>query len=409
MILDKTSGSLFKSNIDPKRQKELPNKMSALLTIDEFCEQTTSGNSGESFCEVSPRDDSSQENWPPKRLHSRSHFKPVKVDKLSVYSDSVIPQGRSVTTVSNETKRKRQRLQDKELIAEMNRQYDHNICLDRFINDMEKQHEVNMTETFNDGTQDITTRITNENSSRVNSTHHMETCSNCSKGSGSCPWCTSGSSSAAPQSNETDSNGSRKSESIKSSTPENGSSDKPVSKENNQSRNISNHGSDKVQHMFETLTELNTESISAKETENENEVNMDSNYSTDKNIDDQNKAKKYKGGKLGRKRKREYIYNPKPVKEKRSKETVPEQCKDTSYWEKRIRNNEAARKSRELRRKKELETRDKYHRLLKENEALRVAIALLVKRNETIDQILAEYAKSEKKDMFLQELPPISG
>jgi len=124
---------------------------------------------------------------------------------------------------------------------------------------------------------------------------------------------------------------------------------------------------------------------------------------------DKTSGKKYKGGKLGRKRKREYIYNPKPVQEKKSKMIVPENSKTQDYWEKRLRNNEAAKKSRELRRTKELETRERFSQLRHENETLRKAIASLLKRNETIDLILAEYEKSVKKDHMASYEVVVSG
>ena len=53
-------------------------------------------------------------------------------------------------------------------------------------------------------------------------------------------------------------------------------------------------------------------------------------------------VKKRGGGKPGRRRKRGYIYDPKPLVPKSKTSTLPEELKDDDYWTRRQRNNEAA-------------------------------------------------------------------
>ena len=69
---------------------------------------------------------------------------------------------------------------------------------------------------------------------------------------------------------------------------------------------------------------------------------------------------------------RNYKYNPKPLGKKNCRKFVPEERKTEDYWQKRIKNNVAARKSREDRRRKELETLNKQSHYEKENLQLRM-------------------------------------
>eukprot|EP00112_Aurelia_sp_Birch-Aquarium-sp1_P021028 Seg5557.1 transcript_id=Seg5557.1/GoldUCD/mRNA.D3Y31 product="Thyrotroph embryonic factor" protein_id=Seg5557.1/GoldUCD/D3Y31 len=66
-----------------------------------------------------------------------------------------------------------------------------------------------------------------------------------------------------------------------------------------------------------------------------------------------------------------FVYNPMPIRRKSSKNHVPYENKDTQYWTQRIKNNVAARRSRESRRRKEIEVMKRYKSLCDENEALR--------------------------------------
>ena len=103
----------------------------------------------------------------------------------------------------------------------------------------------------------------------------------------------------------------------------------------------------------------------------------------------QNELKKKRGGgKLGRKRRRGYIYDPKPLIRKSKPTKVPPTVKNPEYWDKRQRNNEAAKRSRENRRLKELETIDKAKQLTSQNEELRRRIKELEEKNAYLEHLL---------------------
>ena len=98
--------------------------------------------------------------------------------------------------------------------------------------------------------------------------------------------------------------------------------------------------------------------------------------------------KKRGGGKPGRRRKRGYIYDPKPLVPKSKTSTLPEELKDEDYWTRRQRNNEAAKRSRENRRVKELEMMSLVKNLTATNEGLCDRIKELEVRNKMLEQIL---------------------
>ena len=79
---------------------------------------------------------------------------------------------------------------------------------------------------------------------------------------------------------------------------------------------------------------------------------------------------------------RHYKYNPKPLGKKNSRKFVAEDKKTEEYWQKRIKNNVAARKSREDRRRKELETLNKQAHYEKENLQLRMLIEKIQAENQ---------------------------
>ena len=81
---------------------------------------------------------------------------------------------------------------------------------------------------------------------------------------------------------------------------------------------------------------------------------------------------------------KQYKYNPKPLGRKNNRNFIPENKKTEEYWQKRIKNNIAARKSREDRRKKELEILEKKAQYEKENLELR----LFIQKIETENQYL---------------------
>ena len=89
---------------------------------------------------------------------------------------------------------------------------------------------------------------------------------------------------------------------------------------------------------------------------------------------------------------RVYVYNPKPLQKKPGKPPdVAPADKDTDYWERRQRNNEAARKSRESRRKKELEVIERCDSLEKSNMHLKSVIRRLESRNTWLERIIGDY------------------
>lgn len=77
-----------------------------------------------------------------------------------------------------------------------------------------------------------------------------------------------------------------------------------------------------------------------------------------------------------------YKYNPKPLGKKTNRSFVPEDKKTEEYWQKRIKNNVAARKSREDRRRKEIEMLSKRSAYEKENLQLRLFIEKMQSENQ---------------------------
>merc|ERR1711988_1055679 len=74
---------------------------------------------------------------------------------------------------------------------------------------------------------------------------------------------------------------------------------------------------------------------------------------------------------------------PQPIIRKRKKNYVPSESKDMCYWEKRNKNNEAARRSREARRLKENQIALRTAFLEKENAQLKVALDEMTAENST--------------------------
>ena len=85
-----------------------------------------------------------------------------------------------------------------------------------------------------------------------------------------------------------------------------------------------------------------------------------------------------------------YKYDPRPLGRKKRRTLVPEDKKNTEYWEKRKRNNLAARRSREERRTKELQTFETMKHLQQENNALKQTIKMLMEsQNELQKEIFS--------------------
>ncbi len=85
---------------------------------------------------------------------------------------------------------------------------------------------------------------------------------------------------------------------------------------------------------------------------------------------------------------RSYVYNPVPIRKKSKKNAVPVAAKDNRYWTLRVKNNIAARKSREDRRKKEIEVVKKCDSLVSENEMLRRENTYLKAAISTLEGIM---------------------
>uniref|UniRef100_A0A915Q584 BZIP domain-containing protein n=1 Tax=Setaria digitata TaxID=48799 RepID=A0A915Q584_9BILA len=78
-----------------------------------------------------------------------------------------------------------------------------------------------------------------------------------------------------------------------------------------------------------------------------------------------------------------------PVQNKKKAVPVPENLKDEAYRERRMKNNESARKSRELRRQKEESTQLRCDQLLHENHLLRTELSLLRTQMEQFRQLMS--------------------
>ncbi|XP_057300316.1 thyrotroph embryonic factor-like isoform X2 [Hydractinia symbiolongicarpus] len=96
-----------------------------------------------------------------------------------------------------------------------------------------------------------------------------------------------------------------------------------------------------------------------------------------------------------------YQYNPAPMAKKSKRQFIPPENKDQSYWERRKRNNEAAKKSREQRREKEIEVSRKCSQLEDENSGLRFTIVNLQKKNEQLENTMNIYKEILMKNNLL--------
>ena len=89
-----------------------------------------------------------------------------------------------------------------------------------------------------------------------------------------------------------------------------------------------------------------------------------------------------------KRRARGYKYKPKPLQQRPSRSFVPEDMKDQEYWQRRLRNNHAAKKSREERRKRELEVVASLHTLDQENKHLKEKLSRVESRNRLLEALL---------------------
>lgn len=79
-------------------------------------------------------------------------------------------------------------------------------------------------------------------------------------------------------------------------------------------------------------------------------------------------------------------------KRKRRPQPIPEDCKDDAYWERRKRNNESAKRSREMRRMKEQQTTMRVIYLEQDNLRLKTEVDMLRTELEKVREIL--YSRS---------------
>ena len=84
---------------------------------------------------------------------------------------------------------------------------------------------------------------------------------------------------------------------------------------------------------------------------------------------------------------------PQPMIKKSKKVFIPEDMKDDKYWERRKKNNIAAKRSRDARRVKENQIAIKASYLSKENDALKSEVSGLKKEVISLKKIIANYEK----------------
>ena len=94
-----------------------------------------------------------------------------------------------------------------------------------------------------------------------------------------------------------------------------------------------------------------------------------------------------------RRRNCRYVYNPLPIAKKADRKFVTQSSKDEKYWERRIKNNVAAKRSRDMRRQKEIELSDKYKNLEEENTLLKEEVQRLRIKAAELEQRLAQIAQ----------------
>uniref|UniRef100_A0A8R1Y229 BZIP domain-containing protein n=1 Tax=Onchocerca volvulus TaxID=6282 RepID=A0A8R1Y229_ONCVO len=90
-----------------------------------------------------------------------------------------------------------------------------------------------------------------------------------------------------------------------------------------------------------------------------------------------------------------------PASTKKKPIPVPENLKDEAYRERRMKNNESARKSRELRRQKEESTQLRCDQLLQENHLLRAELSLLRSQMEQFRQIISISSNKSQQNFVL--------
>ena len=92
-----------------------------------------------------------------------------------------------------------------------------------------------------------------------------------------------------------------------------------------------------------------------------------------------------------RRRNAKYVYNPVPIIKKADRRFVTQSDKDEKYWERRIKNNVAAKRSRDLRRQKEIEVTEKFKNLERENSLLKEEVHRLRLKAAELEKKLAQF------------------
>ena len=96
-----------------------------------------------------------------------------------------------------------------------------------------------------------------------------------------------------------------------------------------------------------------------------------------------------------RRRNSKYVYNPLPIMKKADRKFVSQAKKDEKYWERRIKNNVAAKRSRDLRRQKEIEVSEKHKELEQENSRLKEEVQKLRMKAFELEQKLAHFKNAD--------------
>ncbi|KAJ7389655.1 hypothetical protein OS493_029539 [Desmophyllum pertusum] len=92
-----------------------------------------------------------------------------------------------------------------------------------------------------------------------------------------------------------------------------------------------------------------------------------------------------------RRRNCRYVYNPLPITKKADRKFYNQSEKDEKYWERRIKNNVAAKRSRDSRRQKEIEVTEKFKTLEKENSLLKEEVRRLRMKAGELENKLSHF------------------
>lgn len=92
-----------------------------------------------------------------------------------------------------------------------------------------------------------------------------------------------------------------------------------------------------------------------------------------------------------RRRNSKYVYNPLPISKKADRKFVVQAEKDEKYWERRIKNNVAAKRSRDMRRQKEIEVTERFKALERENAFLKEEVQRLRIKAVELEKKLAHF------------------